>query len=352
MSHTLPASRLSSVACVVFAALACICLPCAGLHAQSEPTPNVADKPKGEEARIGVKRERLLNEGLSLRRKGDDKGALVSFEEALQLGRDARVVAQIALAEEALGRWAKSYVHLREALTDSGHRWIRSNRALLEAELKKIEAEIGRLEVSVNEDGAEVTLGEEPIGQSPLQEQIVSNPGTVVLSVSKAGFVTVTTPVVVDAGGLTRAEIHLVPVAAAPVVVAPAAPPRAEPVTSVVVKKRHPAFLYAAGGGALIALISIGPWLGAGRQTDGIVKDCNDGNGCADKTWQSSRDRVQSLDRAANGLLYSGLAVAVLATGAYFLFPVKERQADVQPSAWVAPSGFGLSASGQFGGLR
>jgi hypothetical protein len=342
-----------------------VALPAAPLRAddwtqsepvKSEPVKNkpaeahgVSDRP-AEEPQATGKRQRLLNEGLALRRKGDDKGALERFEAALVFGRDARVLAQIALAEEALGRWSKSYVHLREALTDSGHRWIQGNRSLLEAELKKIEGEIGRLEVSVNMEGAEVTVDGESMGLSPLREQIISNPGTVVVSVAKEGFVTVTRPVAVDAGGLTRSDVSLVAVALPPKVVEPVAVAKPPPRRTEVVKQRHPAFLYAAGGGALIALVSIGPWLGAGRQADGIVDDCTDDSGCAADTWKSSHDRVQRLDRAANGLLYSGLAVAVLATGAYFLFPIETRQ-DVRPSAWVTPSGFGLSASGTFGGL-
>jgi hypothetical protein len=325
------------------------------LYAQPAPetgTPKAAagSASPGDDAQANTKRQRLLNEGLALRRKGDDKAALERFEAALEFGRDARVLAQIALAEEALGRWAKSYVHLREALTDAGHRWIQSNRTLLDAELEKIGAEVGRLEISVNEPGAEVTVDGELLGQSPLREPVISNPGTVVVTVTKPGFVTVTRPVAVDAGGLTRCDVSLV-VVPPPTLPVAQVEKKPEPVRKEVVTRRNPIWLYVAGGGAVLALASIGPWLGAGRQTDGIVADCSDDNGCASETWKTSHDRVQTLDRTANGLLYSGLAVAALATGAYFLFPKRETR-DVRPSAWLTPQSVGLSASGSFGGLR
>jgi hypothetical protein len=54
---------------------------------------------------------------------------------------------------------------------------------------------------------------------------------------------------------------------------------------------------------------------------------------------------------ATNVMLFSGIGLAVLGVGAYFLFPEREKQPDVRAHAFVTPTSFGLAASGKFGGL-
>src|SRR5215510_2729336 len=49
--------------------------------------------------------ESLLAEGNALRRAGDDRAALTRFEEAWKRRPSARALAQMGLAEQALGRW-------------------------------------------------------------------------------------------------------------------------------------------------------------------------------------------------------------------------------------------------------
>jgi hypothetical protein len=61
--------------------------------------------------------EALIKQGLERRKRGDDEGALRLFEEAARLSRTGRAMAQIALAEQALGRWADAEVHMVEALS-------------------------------------------------------------------------------------------------------------------------------------------------------------------------------------------------------------------------------------------
>lgn len=340
--------RASTVSTCLLLSCLGAALPTASVSAQSAPVPTAASDAKAE-----ARRNQLINEGLRLRRKGNDRDALDKFEAALEWGRDARVVAQIALAEEALGRWAKSYRHLKEALAAVDHKWIASNRALLESELAKIEAEVGRLEVAVNVAGAEVTVDGEVVGSAPLSEPIISAPGTVVLSVNAPGFVPVTRPVAVAAGELSRADVALVPVAVAPKVEVVAEQPVAKPVAPPpVVERRNPLFLYVAGGGAVVALSSLGPWLRAGGLTDGIKSDCQDTDGCSVSTHSDTRKKVHRLDVTANTMLFSGLVVAAAGTAAYFFWPERERQPSVRASAWALPGHAGISATATFGGLK
>src|SRR5207244_1663513 len=49
--------------------------------------------------------EALLDQGYALRERGDDDQALAKFQAAYRLAPEPRALAQIALAEQALGRW-------------------------------------------------------------------------------------------------------------------------------------------------------------------------------------------------------------------------------------------------------
>lgn len=76
--------------------------------------------------------ETLIDEGVQLREQGRDAGALERFQRAYAESRSARALAQVALAEQALGRWVDANAHLTEALAMGGE-WIETHRGPREA---------------------------------------------------------------------------------------------------------------------------------------------------------------------------------------------------------------------------
>ena len=60
--------------------------------------------------------DELIRQGVERRRHGDDVGALDLFEQAYSKGHGPRALAQVALAEQALGKWVVASEHIREAL--------------------------------------------------------------------------------------------------------------------------------------------------------------------------------------------------------------------------------------------
>src|SRR5262245_7061850 len=74
----------------------------------------------GQPADKGGEVEALIKSGVSLREQGKDEAALREFQRAHELSRAPRALAQIALAEQALGRWIDAEAHLEEALTAAG----------------------------------------------------------------------------------------------------------------------------------------------------------------------------------------------------------------------------------------
>ncbi|MCB9615886.1 MAG: hypothetical protein H6722_25915 [Sandaracinus sp.] len=99
----------------------------------------------------------LMDEGVALRARAEDHEALDRFERAAALRRTPVVVAQIGLAEQALGRFVAAEAHLTEAL-ELGGAWIERQQAVLEAALVSIRAQLGTLEVLCEAEDAELVV--------------------------------------------------------------------------------------------------------------------------------------------------------------------------------------------------
>src|SRR5450432_505854 len=93
---------------------------------QSGRSSQVALAPSDEDA-VG-----LMRQGIELRRAGRDQDALDLFQRAERVAPSPRGLAQIGLAEQALGRWVAANRHLGSALKNQGDPWIARNHAKLE----------------------------------------------------------------------------------------------------------------------------------------------------------------------------------------------------------------------------
>jgi hypothetical protein len=181
--------------------------------------------------------EALIDRGFELRQKGDDQAALVQFQDAYALSKSARALAQIALAEQALGHWADAEAHLAWALQQTDAPWITKNRALLEPALTEIQGHVGSLELTGGVVGAQVFLNGALAGTFPLQAPIRVPAGNVALEVHAPGYLPVVRTVIVQARGLARESVVMYADASAagyqqPVYASP--PPSVDPPSSVV----------------------------------------------------------------------------------------------------------------------
>jgi len=89
----------------------------------------------------------LIEQGLDLRQAQRDAEALVLFEKAEALAPSPRGQAQVALAEQALGRWVSAERNLRAALAAKDDAWIASRRPVLEHAMGVIQAHLGDVEI-------------------------------------------------------------------------------------------------------------------------------------------------------------------------------------------------------------
>ncbi|MBC8132597.1 MAG: hypothetical protein H7X95_06420, partial [Deltaproteobacteria bacterium] len=98
--------------------------------------------------------EALIRQGIEYRRADRNMEALKVFQQAYDLQKSPRALAQIGTAEQALGRWGAADRHLRHAIGSVDDPWIRKHRAALNDALKVIGEHVGRLDVTGTPAGA------------------------------------------------------------------------------------------------------------------------------------------------------------------------------------------------------
>ena len=133
----------------------------------------------------------LIQEGVALRRTGDDEGALRRFQQAYELDHGARALGQIGLAEQALGRWVQAHGDLTRALEATADPWIAKNGPALRRALTEVEEHVGKLEILGGSPDAEVSIDGVVRGKLPLATPLILPIGVVSVRLSGAGLVAV-----------------------------------------------------------------------------------------------------------------------------------------------------------------
>lgn len=168
--------------------------------------------------------ERLIQRGLEARREGRDEEALGLFRQAYTLRATPRALAQIGLAEQALGRWVEADEDLRRALSFGDDVWIQEAGPVLERSLQQIEPHIGRLEVVGNVTGAEVRVNGRVVGTLPLSSPVPLPVGEAIVQVVAEGYYPIARRAIVTAEGIAHENVELQAVTRLPDVLVPVAP--------------------------------------------------------------------------------------------------------------------------------
>lgn len=213
-------------------------------------------------AQDGASAVELLAEGVELRRQGRDAEALERFERAHMIAPSPQALAQIALAEHALGRYARAEARLETALREGEQDpWIVDRREALEGALASIGANLGTLALAGGVDGAEIVLDGEVIGVLAAGARLRVPAGSGTLVIRAPGYHPVERAIAIDAGAVIEETIALEAVATieeAPPPPAPESeppPPVAEPPAPALpmLGAPHPSWGMVAGGIAVLA---------------------------------------------------------------------------------------------------
>ena len=131
------------------------------LSAAALSSPARADSHDDAEADAAIKR------GVELRRHAKDQDALEEFRKAYALVKSPRALAQVGLAEQALGRWVDAENDLAEAMASKSDPWIRKNLSTLNGAVDVIRKHLGSLDV-IGPAGAELLIDGHSAGTLPL----------------------------------------------------------------------------------------------------------------------------------------------------------------------------------------
>jgi hypothetical protein len=214
--------------------------------------------------------EALYTRGAALRARHQDAEALDVYRHINEVSPQPRAVAQIALAEGALGRWAEAEAHLAEALSTASDPWIARTRPMLEGGLATIRSHLGDLEVVCSAPGAEVWIQGRRVAALPASRPARVVAGPVVFEVRAPHFAVTSRSTTVVAGGLARESVEIgqstsTPPPPAPEGARPAASPGATPDVERGSTQRRLGWIGVASGGALLVGGVVMYALGAGE---------------------------------------------------------------------------------------
>jgi hypothetical protein len=152
---------------------------------------------------------KLMDEGLVLRRQNQNEEAARLFLKAYQLTKSPRAVAHLGTTEYALQHFLEAEVHLAEALRTRNDPWIEERRSKIKQTLDWTRAKLGWLTVAGRPAGAEVEIGGRTIGRLPLREPIRLEAGEIYVRVSADGYESYRRSVMVPTEQTTNVVVEL-----------------------------------------------------------------------------------------------------------------------------------------------
>jgi hypothetical protein len=154
--------------------------------------------------------EALIQEGIRLRRDGDDEKALEVFRQAERLQPSSvRVLLHLATAAQAAGHWVEADTYIRrvfEYRDDPYYRRYQSDIAMVE---QIIASRVGRFQVVGAPKGAEVRLNGRVVGHVPMETPERLEAGNYQLEVVSEGHYALRRPQRIPGGVLTREVVEL-----------------------------------------------------------------------------------------------------------------------------------------------
>jgi hypothetical protein len=291
----------------------------------------------------------LIKQGVELRRAGNDQAALEQFRRAYDLQPTPRALAQMGLAEQALGRWVDGEAHLARALEAAQDPWIGKYRETLERSRGEIGRHLGSLAVTGGPAGAELRVDGQPVGTLPLRRTLRLPLGTFSLEASIGGEVVVARAVSIVAGITAHEDLSVA------VAVQPAPSPAAQAKTAVSTaddravdtlgpsagaERSRLAWAAVAGGVALAGAGAVLLYLGNHNASEYQTGDCMVASTCDSLKRTGSREQVAGV----TGLVLGGALGATAAV----LFLAPTASADRRVACSPAIDRWGASCALRF----
>jgi hypothetical protein len=288
--------------------------------AYADPQPGTSLKEAGKHFQRGVG---LYNEA-------DYRAALVEFRRAYDIAPNAAVLYNIGQAYYQLQNYAAALTTLERYLNESGP--AAAHRPEVEQTLATLQARVGRVAITANVADCEITVDDEPVGKTPLQDPVLVSIGRRKITATREGRPPETRYVDVAAGDTVPLALTL----AEPIGHSPAAPGVVPPAHE---SERNP---LVTGGWVVTGVLGLGA-IGAGTIAYLASRDLKTARESfpvshADLSSKSSRVSTYST-------LADVLGLATLIAGGVTLKLSLSRSHSHEVHVAVAPNGIQLAGA-------
>jgi hypothetical protein len=155
--------------------------------------------------------EAPIQQGIALRRAGNDEAALTLFLDLERSNPDSiRVLLHITAAAQATGRWMMAYAYLRKAAAHKNEPYYVRYRSAIKSIEDATTQHVGQFRALGTPAGAQVRLNGEVIGTLPMTDPKPVEVGQYTLEVSLAGYYPLRRAVSIGPGSaLTQEAVEL-----------------------------------------------------------------------------------------------------------------------------------------------
>lgn len=153
----------------------------------------------------------LFKSGKAAFAKGDMAEAERLFAEAFAIRKSSDIAANLGQSELEQQKYRRAAEHFQWALANLLPSATDAQRKAVETGLARSRAEVAILRLEIKPDGAEVLVGDQNLGKAPVTGSVYVEPGEVIVSVKRDGFVAIDKRVMVGKGTEQAVEVTLNP---------------------------------------------------------------------------------------------------------------------------------------------
>ncbi|HTE43762.1 MAG TPA: PEGA domain-containing protein, partial [Gemmatimonadaceae bacterium] len=157
-----------------------------------------------EEARTRYSR------GLKLFDEGNTVAARVEFERAYELAPSYRILYNIGLCYKKTNDYVEALRAFERYLSDGGDEIPEERRTAVNKEIQDLKPNIATVSITTNVPGANITVDDVPVGQTPIAQKVLINPGRRKITATKTGMFPATKSVVFAGSDVEMVNLELV----------------------------------------------------------------------------------------------------------------------------------------------
>jgi len=160
--------------------------------------------------------------GVELFKEADFRAALIEFQRAYDAAPNYKVLYNLGQTSLELQDYAGALKAFHGYLDGGGGQIPAARRTQVDADLRKLESRVARVDIAVNVEGADIAIDDVIVGRSPLREPVLVGAGRRKIVATKAGLTSVTRVIDVAGGDKPHVSLELAePQSSATTLVAP-----------------------------------------------------------------------------------------------------------------------------------